>query len=126
MSDYTVKRISDMEATHGGGFIKARAELGVTSFGFQVIELPPRFDGYPEHDHGSDGQEEVYVVLSGRATMVVGGDEIALDRETMVRVASSTTRKIVTGDGGVRLLVMGGVPGSSYVPSPGTELATPA
>ena len=30
MSDYTAKRIKEMEAGFGGGFVKARAELGVT------------------------------------------------------------------------------------------------
>ena len=39
----------------GGGFIKARAELGVSSFGMQVIAMPPNFSDYPEHDHGEDG-----------------------------------------------------------------------
>ncbi len=28
MSNYTAKRIKDMEAALGGGFVKARAELG--------------------------------------------------------------------------------------------------
>ena len=40
MSDYTAKRIDEMEAAYGGGFVKARAELGVTSFGMQVIQMP--------------------------------------------------------------------------------------
>ena len=51
MADYTAKRIDDMQAGFGGGFVRARAELGVSSFGMQVIRMPPEFDGYPEHDH---------------------------------------------------------------------------
>jgi uncharacterized cupin superfamily protein len=43
----------------------AAAELGVESFGMQVLDLPPDFREYPEHDHADDGQEEVYVVLRG-------------------------------------------------------------
>ena len=39
--------------------------LGVTSFGMQILELPPNLEGYPEHDHAQGGQEEVYVVLRG-------------------------------------------------------------
>ena len=65
MSDYTAKRIGDMEAAFGGGFVKARAELGVTSFGIQVVRLPPDYADYPEHDHEKDGQEEVYLALEG-------------------------------------------------------------
>ena len=33
MADYTAKHINDMEAGFGGGFVKARAELGVTRSG---------------------------------------------------------------------------------------------
>ncbi|HEX2311261.1 MAG TPA: hypothetical protein VHH91_11130, partial [Vicinamibacterales bacterium] len=63
MADYAVRRIDDMEAIVYGTFKKARAELGVTSFGIQVIDFPPNVDGYPEHDHSQDGQEEVYVTM---------------------------------------------------------------
>src|ERR1700744_5014773 len=64
VADFTVKRIDEMEAIYGGAFKRARAELGVESFGMQVIEMPPGSELYPEHDHAGDGQEEVYVVLS--------------------------------------------------------------
>jgi hypothetical protein len=57
MADYTAKRIKDMEAGFGGGFVKVRAELGVTAFGVQVIQLPPDYTDYPEHDHGETEQE---------------------------------------------------------------------
>ena len=76
MADYTAKKISDMQAGFGGGFIKARAELGVSSFGMQVIAMPPNFSDYPEHDHGEDGQEEVYAVLDGSGTMEIEGEHI--------------------------------------------------
>ena len=55
MADYAVRRIDDMEAIVQGSFKKARAELGITSFGIQVIDFPPNVDGYPEHDHARDG-----------------------------------------------------------------------
>ena len=67
MSGCTVKRIDEMEAIYGGAYKRARAELGVTSFGMQVIDFPPNFEHYPEHDHGTDGQEEVYFALGGGA-----------------------------------------------------------
>ena len=43
MSDYTAKQVQDMEAGFGGGFVKVRAELGVSSFCMQVIQMPPNF-----------------------------------------------------------------------------------
>lgn len=44
MAEYAVKGIDEMEAAYLGGMKKARAELGVESFGMQVIDLPPNFD----------------------------------------------------------------------------------
>src|SRR4051794_23613880 len=50
MPDVTVKRVEDFEAIFGGGFRRARAGLGVSSFGLAVIDLPPNFSHFPEHD----------------------------------------------------------------------------
>jgi uncharacterized cupin superfamily protein len=125
MGEYTVKRIDELEAIYGGSFKRARAELGVSSFGMQVIDLPPSVTGYPEHDHGQDGQEEVYVVLRGSADMDIDGEHVTIDPDTLVRVAAGTKRKVVPGDKGARLLVIGGIPGRVYEAPAVTELGAP-
>jgi mannose-6-phosphate isomerase-like protein (cupin superfamily) len=114
MSGYTAMKIDEMDSAFGGGMRLARASLGVTSFGMQVEEFPPGFDKYPEHSHDQDGQEEVYVVLRGSAEIEVDGERIALDPETIVRVAPGATRRIFPGPDGVRMLALGGVPGGVY------------
>jgi mannose-6-phosphate isomerase-like protein (cupin superfamily) len=114
MGDYTVKKIDEMEAVYLGAFKRARAELGVESFGLQVIDLPPNFDGYPEHDHAEDGQEEVYFALRGGGEIEIEGERFPLDPEHMVRVASGTKRKVWPGDEGVRLVIIGGIPRALY------------
>jgi mannose-6-phosphate isomerase-like protein (cupin superfamily) len=126
MSDYTAKRISDMEAGFGGGFVKARAELGVTAFGMQVIQLPPDYADYPEHDHDESGQEEVFSVLAGSGWMDIGGERVELDGETLVRVGPETRRKVHAGPQGIRMLVLGGCPGEPYKIVPSTELGAAA
>jgi mannose-6-phosphate isomerase-like protein (cupin superfamily) len=123
MSDYTAKRINEMEAGYGGGFVKVRAELGVTAFGMQIIQLPPDFADYPEHDHAESGQEEVFAVLSGSGWMDVEGERVELDPETLVRVGAETKRKVFSGPQGLRMLVTGGCPGAAYKVSSTTELA---
>ncbi|HUH80323.1 MAG TPA: cupin domain-containing protein [Solirubrobacteraceae bacterium] len=122
MADYTAKKISDMQAGFGGGFIKARAELGVSSFGMQVIAMPPNYADYPEHDHAEDGQEEVYAVLDGSGTMDVEGERLEMDRETLVCVPAGTKRKVLAGPQGIRMLVIGGSPGKAYQAPEATEL----
>src|SRR6266567_9618258 len=106
MSDLTALRINDM-AKAGDCFILARASLGVASFGMQVATLPAGNTDYPEHNHATmtgelafsnDGQEEVYVPLDGRGTLIAGDDEIVLEPGMMVRCGPTQMRKIVTSD----------------------------
>ena len=82
MADVTVKTIDEMEGIFGGMVRRARAELGVTSFGMQVLTLPAGWDGYPDHHHGPDAQdpnqEEVYIPVSGSATLLADGAEYEL------------------------------------------------
>jgi mannose-6-phosphate isomerase-like protein (cupin superfamily) len=125
MSDYTAKRIKDMEAGFGGGFVKARAELGVTAFGMQVIQLPPDYTDYPEHDHAESAQEEVFVALSGSGWIEIDGERVDLDNETIVRVGADARRKVFAGPQGLRMLALGGCPGAAYKIVESTEL-TPA
>jgi hypothetical protein len=124
MADYTAKKIGEMEAGFGGGFVKARAELGVTAFGFQVIQLPPGYSDYPEHDHAESGQEEVFLAIGGSGWMDVEGERVDLDGETLVRVGPAARRKVLAGPEGLRMLVIGGAPGEAYKIVPTTELST--
>jgi glyoxylate utilization-related uncharacterized protein len=116
MPDVTVKRVEDFEAIFGGGFRRARAGLGVSSFGLAVIDLPPNFSHYPEHDQTHDDQEEVYTVISGRATLPVGGEEHVLEPGVFARVGAIERRKLTTGDEPARILAMGATPGKIYDP----------
>ncbi len=122
MSDYTAKRIKDMQAGFGGGFVKARAELGVTAFGMQVIQLPPDYADYPEHDHAESAQEEVFVALSGSGWIEIDGERVDLDNETIVRVGPGARRKVYAGPQGLRMLALGGCPGEPYKIVESTEL----
>lgn len=114
MSDYAVKKIDEMEAVYGGAFKRVRAELGVEAFGMQIIDLPPNFEGYPEHDHAADGQEEVFFALRGGAEIEIEGERFPLDGDHVARVAAGTKRKVWPGPEGIRMLIVGGVPGGVY------------
>ncbi len=123
MSDYTVKRIDDMEGAFGGGLKKARAELGVTSLGLQVVDLPPSYSDYPEHDHAEEAQEEVFAVLRGSGHMDVEGERVELTPDVLVRVGAAARRKVYSGPEGLRLLALGGIPGAAYEAKEFTELS---
>lgn len=125
MAGHTVKKIDEMEAIYLGAFKRVRAELGVESFGIQIIDLPPDFENYPEHDHSEDGQEEVYLALRGGGEIEIEGERFPLDPDHISRVASGVKRKVWPGSDGVRLLIVGGVPGGAYEAPSISELGEP-
>jgi uncharacterized cupin superfamily protein len=125
MSEYAVKKIDEMEAVYLGAFKRARAELGVESFGMAIIDLPPNFENYPEHDHAGDGQEEVFIALRGDGEIEIDGERFPLDADHVARVASGTKRKVWPGADGLRLLAIGGIPGQVYEAPDNSQLGQP-
>ena len=121
MADVTVKRVEDFEAIFHGGFRRVRAGLGVSSMGIALMEFPPNFTDYPDHDQAHDRQEEVYSALAGEATLIAGGEEHALVPGVWVRVGPGERRKIITGEQSARVLAVGATPGQAYVPPDYTE-----
>jgi mannose-6-phosphate isomerase-like protein (cupin superfamily) len=121
MADVTVKKVSEIGFYEGPGaregitFRHAGADLGVESLGLNILELAAGCTAYPEHDHAGDGQEEVYVVLSGSGTLIAGGVEYALEAGTIARVAAGVQRRWTTSEG-VTIAAMGGTPGKAYEP----------
>src|SRR5687767_6941704 len=103
MSDVCVKKIRDVGAYEGPKAIPgikmrpAGRDLGISAWGMSAIELEPHCESYPEHDHASDGQEELYVLMTGSATLHAGERKWPLEAGTLVRVGPTTKRKIVAG-----------------------------
>jgi mannose-6-phosphate isomerase-like protein (cupin superfamily) len=128
VADVTVGKIDEMEPIYDGLARRARATLGVTAFGMQVMTLPPNWDGYPDHKHDASvadaNQEEVYIPLAGSGTLHADGESYVLEPGMMVRVGPEQTRRIVPGEEGIRFIALGGVPGT-FAPSAWTELAGP-
>ena len=74
-------------------FVKLRSELGVTSFGLNLIVLRP---GQRGRIHRHRHQEEVYLVLEGELTLIIDGEERpALHRGEAVRVAPELRRQLL-------------------------------
>lgn len=120
MSDTIVRSATDIAPYEGPNeipgirFRAAAAALGVRAWGMNVIDMDANCQHYPEHDHAADGQEELYVILEGSATLVAGEQRHELRRGDLARVGPSTTRKLIPGDSGVTLLAIGGTPGQAY------------
>jgi mannose-6-phosphate isomerase-like protein (cupin superfamily) len=132
MADLSHKRIEDIDAItgmlDGVSMYRAASDLGLRAFGMSIVELEPGADAYPEHDHSAEGmggrmfakrpeqlgQEEVYFALRGSGTVVADGTEYPLDPDHVIRVGPEVVRKVLPGDDGLRLLIVGATPGEAY------------
>jgi mannose-6-phosphate isomerase-like protein (cupin superfamily) len=125
MSSHGAKKIDEMEAVYMGAFKRARAELGIESFGMAVIDLPPNFENYPEHDHAGDGQEEVFLAMRGGGEIEIDGERFPLDSDHIASVPAGINRKVWPGPEGIRLVVVGGVPAGPYQAPDVSKLGEP-
>ena len=118
MSDapYTGRRYDEMPTLWDGFANLVRPGLGLTAFGANVMNLPPDYET-KAHSETESGQEELYVALEGSGAVLIGEERepVALDPERAVRVAPTTSRILASGPGGMRVLIIGGVPGQAYV-----------
>ena len=125
MPDVTVKRVEDFEAIFGGGFRRVRAGLGVTSFGLAVMDLPPNFKLYPEHDQTTTTRRRSTRVLSGRVD-ARGGGRGSRARARRLRAGRERPRSAswsrATSPPGPR---DGGDPGRIYEPPEFTDEGAP-
>jgi mannose-6-phosphate isomerase-like protein (cupin superfamily) len=95
-----------LDRDFGDRFLPLRRQLGVTSFGLNQIVLQP---GQRGRIHRHLRQEEVYLVLEGRLTLVIETEPTELGEGELIRVAPQVRRQLVNyGPGRVVLLALGG------------------
>jgi quercetin dioxygenase-like cupin family protein len=112
MSDtakWHVARLDDIERR--GRDIPVREHLGIHAFGVNAYTTGEDGTLISEHDESGTGQEELYLVLDGRATFEIDGETIDAPAGTLVYVGPDSRRK-ATGDGTV--LAVGATPGEAY------------
>ena len=114
MSEPKVIHIDQIEGAHGGVFKPVGRTLGVTAFGVNVEQYPQGHTRYPDHDHAKDGQEEVYYVISGQATLTIDGDDHIMQAGSIAYVPPGHSRRFTTPDQAVQFLAIGGTPGAPF------------
>jgi uncharacterized cupin superfamily protein len=104
------------EFEKSGDWLLARRSLGLSAFGINLVDIRPGGQ-IPEHDETGRDQEEVFVVLSGEATIVIDGHEHDLAEGTFARLDPELTRTVVNrGVRPVRLLIASAPRTSGYEP----------
>jgi mannose-6-phosphate isomerase-like protein (cupin superfamily) len=95
-----------LDYEHGERFQTLRRELGVSSFGLNLLLFEP---GERARIHTHVRQEEVYIVLSGELTLVIEREPHVLGERRAARVGPGVRRQLVNaGPERLVLLALGG------------------
>jgi (S)-ureidoglycine aminohydrolase len=116
MTDPTFTILSTDDLEKSGDWLLARRSLGLAAFGLNVVDIQPGGQ-IPEHDETSRDQEEVFLTLSGDATIVIDGEEHDLPEGAFARLDPELTRTVTNrGSRPVRLLIASAPRTSGYEP----------
>ncbi len=127
MTRYAVARLQDIEELTDGRepFRPVRHHFGITSFGVNAWTAPQVGDRIiNEHDESDDGNEELYLVVQGRAMFELDGDRVAAPTGTFVFAPPGVKRTAFAEEPETTVIALGGIPGKAYEPD-GWELWAP-
>ncbi len=109
---YSLVQVDDLPGEGPSGNVRfVRRHLGVGAFGINWFELPPNAEGFEHNEHES-GQEEVNVIIGGSGVYRVEGEEIPVQRGSVLRFDPETTRVPVAGPEGLTMIAVGARRGS--------------
>jgi mannose-6-phosphate isomerase-like protein (cupin superfamily) len=97
MSDYTIKRLEEVDDVLGdypGEMRMMTGDLDAEQVAFTFRRMPQHTGGKGSYGHRHKTQEEIYYVVSGKLQFKLGDEVLELDKGTAVRVAPETWRSV--------------------------------
>lgn len=129
MSRYAVAHLDEIDEISDGRCPSrpVRLHFGITSFGVNAWigrEMGDRIVNEHDESGDDDGQEELYLVQSGRAAFELDGERFDAPAGTFVFAAPGVKRTAFAEEPGTTIVALGGTPGRVYEPE-GFELWAP-
>jgi tetratricopeptide (TPR) repeat protein len=126
MAGYAVAHLDEIDELDDGRcpYRPVRHHFGITGFG--VTAWTAREEGdriINEHDE-SDSDEELYLVLKGRAVFELDADRVVAPAGTFVFARPAVKRTAFAEEPETTIIALGGTPGKAYDPR-GWELWAP-
>jgi tetratricopeptide (TPR) repeat protein len=122
---HTLLHLDDVEKIHAGGagwWRPIRRTLGITAFGINAYTAvdagDPLIETHDETSFGAGRHEELYLVLSGRATFTVAGHELDAPAGSLLLVEAGTERGAIAASSNTTVLVTGGKSAAALPVSP--------
>ena len=128
MSGYAVAHLDEIDEQDDGRcpWRPVRHHFGITAFGVNAWTARDAGDRIiNEHDESEpDSNEELYLVLRGRAVFELDGDRVVAPAGTLVFARPGVKRTAVAEEPETTIIALGGTPGKAYEPD-GWELWAP-
>jgi hypothetical protein len=112
----TVVRLSSLEPVDIAGvhWLPLRRALGVTAFKTNAYMADAGERLIEAHDESTSGQEEMYIVVSGRATFEVDGRPVDVDAGSVIFYSNPDSRRgAVAQEDGTVAVAVGGAAGAA-------------
>jgi hypothetical protein len=106
-----------IEGQQGLTWRPVRREFDIRSFGVNAYTAEEAGQRLVEEHREQDGHEELYVVVTGRATFKVEGEEHDAPPGTLVHCPPGTLREAFAAEPGTTVLGIGAKPGEVFQPS---------
>ena len=120
MSDerFMVARLDEITRKgSGNNWTPIRAHFGIEAFGVNAWSGGPGDEVISDHNETPTGHQELYFVVTGRATFTVDGEDVDAPAGTLVFVGEpETQRKAVAAEPETTVLSVGAKPGEPYRP----------
>jgi tetratricopeptide (TPR) repeat protein len=117
MNRYAVAHLDEIDELTDGRqpWRPVRHHLGITAFGINSWTARDAGDRIiNEHDEADDANEELYLVLRGRAVFELDGERQDAPAGTLVFVRPGVKRTAFAEEPGTTLLAVGGIAGKAY------------
>jgi mannose-6-phosphate isomerase-like protein (cupin superfamily) len=119
---YNVAHLSELESIPVGDtglhWRPIRSRFDIRAFGTNAYTADVGKEIVEEHSEQTYGHEEMYVVVTGRATFTLDGDEVDAPAGTIVHLPDPKVRRTaVAREPGTTVLAVGAKPGEAYEPS---------
>jgi tetratricopeptide (TPR) repeat protein len=128
MSGYAVAHLDEIDEMDDGRcpWRPVRHHFGITAFGVNAWTARDAGDRIiNEHDESEpDSNEELYLVLRGRAVFELDGDRVDAPAGTLVFARPGVKRTAVAEEPETTVIALGGTPGKAYEPD-GWEIWAP-
>jgi tetratricopeptide (TPR) repeat protein len=121
VSGYEVVHIDDLESfpvdEEGLTWRPIRRRFDIRAFGVNAYTADRAGQRVVEEHRETNGHEELYVVIAGRATFTLDGEEHDAPASTLVHCPPETLRSAFAAEPGTTVLGIGAKPGEVFKPS---------